>query len=113
MSDDIRIRRKPGKWCIRAGGAVLGESADVLELSEGSYPEVLYFPRSGIAMAMLEKTDTTSTCPGKGVASYYSIHTKSNVIENAGWSYEDPLDAVGAIAGRIAFYTDKVTVEEI
>lgn len=113
MSDDIRIRRKPGKWCIRAGGAVLGESADVLELAEPGYPDVLYFPRSGIAMAMLEKTLTTTTCPSKGTASHYAIHTKSTVIDDAGWSYENPLDAVAAIADHIAFYPGKVTVEEI
>lgn len=113
MSDDIRIRRKPGKWCIRAGGAVLGESSEVLELSEGTLPDVLYFPRSGIAMAMLEKSATVTTCPKKGSASYYSIHTKSTVIEDAGWSYETPLEGVAQIAGHIAFDTRKVTVEEI
>ncbi|GKY88534.1 DUF427 domain-containing protein [Sinisalibacter aestuarii] len=113
MTNDIRIRRKPGKWCIRAGGAVLGESSDVLELSEPGLPDMLYFPRDGIAMALLEKSAKTTTCPKKGEASYYAIHTKSTVIEDAGWSYETPLDAVAGIAGHIAFYPDKVTVEEI
>jgi uncharacterized protein (DUF427 family) len=113
MSDDIRIRRKPGKWCIRAGGAVLGESSEVLELAEGDLPEVLYFPRAGIAMAMLEKSATQTTCPHKGAASYYSIHTKSAVIEDAGWSYETPTEAAAGIAGHIAFYPAKVTIEEI
>ncbi len=94
-------------------GAVLGESAQVLELSEAGLPDVLYFPRSGIAMALLEKTDTRTTCPKKGVASYYSIHTKSTVIEDAGWSYEAPLPGAAEIADHIAFYPDKVTVEEI
>ncbi|HHC29233.1 MAG TPA: DUF427 domain-containing protein [Rhodobacterales bacterium] len=113
MSDDIRIRRKPGKWCLRAGGAVLGESTEVLALSEGDYPEVLYFPRASIAMAMLEKTATQTTCPKKGIASYYAIHAKSSVIDDAGWSYEDPLETVAEIAGHIAFDTSKVTVEEL
>lgn len=113
MSDDIRIRRKPGKWCLRAGGAVLGESTGVLELSEGDLPEVLYFPRADIAMAMLEKTATETTCPKKGTASYYAIHAKSAVIDDAGWSYETPHEGVAQIAGHIAFDTSKVTVEEI
>jgi uncharacterized protein (DUF427 family) len=113
MSDDIRIRRKPGKWCVRAGGAILGESSEVLELSEGNLPDVLYFPREGIAMALLEKSDRRTSCPKKGEASYYAIHTRSTVIEDAGWSYESPLPAVAEIAGYIAFYPDKVTVEEI
>lgn len=113
MSDDIRIRRKPGTWVVRAGGAVLGESAAVLELAEGDRPEVLYFPREDLAMAMLEASDTRTTCPKKGAASYFSIHTKSTVIEDAGWSYEEPKEAVAAIAGHVAFYPDKVTIEEL
>lgn len=113
MSDDIRIRRKPGKWCIRAGGAILGESKEVLELAEGNLPEVLYFPRTDIAMALLEKTATSTTCPKKGDASYFAIHTKSAVIDDAAWSYETPLAAVAEIAGHLAFFPDKVTIEEI
>lgn len=113
MSDDIRIRRKPGTWVVRAGGAVLGESAAVISLSEDGYPEVLYFPRDDLAMAMLEPSDTETTCPKKGTAHYFSIPTKSTVIKDAGWSYETPLDGVAEIAGYVAFYPDKVTIEEI
>lgn len=113
MSETIRIRRKPGKWVVRAGGAVLGESAEVLELSEQGHNDVLYFPRADLAMAMLEPSATRTSCPRKGEAHYFSIPTKSTVIEDAGWSYEAPLDAAARIAGHIAFYPDKVTVEEI
>ena len=113
MSNDIRIRKKPGNWVVRAGGAVLGESANVLELSEGTLPEALYFRREDLAMAMLEPSDTVTTCPKKGTASYFSIHTKSTVIKDAGWSYEAPLDAVEDIGGYVAFYPDKVTIEEL
>lgn len=113
MSDEIRIRPKPGKWCIRAGGAVLGESTQVLELAEGDLPEVLYFPRDGIAMAMLEKNAAETTCPRKGVAWHYAIHTRSAVIDDAAWSYERPGQAVARIAGHIAFSPGKVTIEEI
>lgn len=113
MSDEIRIRKKPGTWVVRAGGAVLGESAAVLELAEGGHPEVLYFPRDDLAMAMLEASETRSSCPKKGAARHYSIHTKSTVIEDAGWSYEAPGQAVAAIAGHIAFDPDKVTIEEL
>ena len=43
MSDHIKIREVPGTWVVRAGGAVLGESANALELSEGSMTPVIYF----------------------------------------------------------------------
>ena len=113
MADHIRTRRADGTWVVRAGGAVLGESTNAIELSEGSYDPVIYFPRADIAMAFLEPSDKTSHCPHKGDASYYGIAAKSGLIENAAWSYESPLEAVNEIAGYLAFYADKVTVEQL
>ncbi|MBM1219471.1 DUF427 domain-containing protein [Ponticoccus sp. SC2-23] len=113
MSDHIKIRPAGGTWVVRAGGAVLGESNNALELIEGSYPPVIYFPREDIAMAFLDVTDTKTTCPHKGEASYYSIIAKSGAIRDAAWSYEDPKDAVAGIKGHLAFYPEKVAVEEV
>lgn len=113
MPTDITIRKAEGKWSVRAGGAILAETTNALELTEGSYPPVIYFPRGDIAMAFLEPSDSTSTCPHKGKASYYSIQTKSVLIEDAAWSYENPKEAVSPIAGHIAFYGDKATVEQV
>ncbi len=113
MSDHIKIRQAPGTWVVRAGGAVLGESTNALELSEGDYPPVIYFPRDDLAMAFLEKTEHTSQCPWKGQASYFSIAAKSGLIENAGWSYETPKDDVAAIRDHIAFGGERVTVEKL
>lgn len=113
MADHIKIRKIDGIWVLRAGGAVLGETKAALEMSEGDYPAVIYFPREDIAMAFLESSDTTSHCPHKGDASYYSIQTKSTLIRDAGWSYEDPFDGVQQIRGHMAFYGDKVAVEEV
>ena len=111
---DITIRKAEGTWTVRAGGAVLGESRDALELSEGDYPAVIYFPRTDIAMAFLDQTDHSTHCPKKGDATYFSIVTKSTTLENAAWSYEAPLEDVSRIAGHIAFYaTDFVTVERV
>ncbi len=110
----ITITKAPGTWSVRAGGAVLGESKEALVLSEGNLPDVIYFPRSDIAMAFLDATDHSSHCPHKGDASYFSIVTKSETIENAAWSYETPKDDVARIKDHLAFYaSDKVTVEEI
>ena len=114
MADHIRIRKAAGKWSVRAGGAVLGESENALELSEGDLPTVIYFPRGDIAMAFLDKTDKTTHCPHRGDASYYSIVTKSGTLNNAAWSYEDPIAEMDRIRNHLAFYAgDLVTVEEI
>ena len=113
MADHITLRPAEGTWVVRAGGAVLGETTRALELTEGDYPPVIYFPRDDLAMAFLEQTETTSTCPFKGAATYYAIHTKSVVIDDAGWSYETPKDGVADIAGHLAFYPNKVAVERL
>ncbi len=110
----ITIRKAPGNWTVRAGGAVIGESSNALELSEGELAAVIYFPRDDIAMAFLDESDHSTHCPHKGDASYFSIVTKSQTIENAGWSYETPLANVERIKDHIAFYTtDLVAVERI
>lgn len=114
MTEPIRIRKTDGTWCIRVGGAVLGESSNVLELSEGRLPPVLYFPRGDIAMQLLDRSDTTTHCPYKGDAHYYSIVNKSATLKDAVWTYETPLDDVSAIKDHLAFYTsDDITVEKI
>ena len=114
MTDHIRITKAGGRWTVRAGGAVLGESGNALELAEGDYAPVIYFPREDIAMAFLDRTDKSTHCPYKGDANYYSVVTKSATLENAVWSYEDPLENVSRIKDHLAFYTSEgVAVEKI
>lgn len=110
---DISIAPAEGVWVVRAGGAVLGESRAALELVEPGHAPVIYFPRGDLAMAMFERGPRTTTCPHKGEASYYAIHTKSVVIDDAAWSYESPREEVAEIAGHLAFDPEKVTLERI
>ncbi len=109
---DITIRKAEGTWVVRAGGAVLGETQNALELSEGSLAPVIYFPRKDVAMPFLDKTDRVTTCPHKGEASYYSIVTKSTTLENAAWSYEDPKADVAKIKDYLAFYPSETLAVE-
>ncbi|MBR9843490.1 MAG: DUF427 domain-containing protein [Rhodobacteraceae bacterium] len=114
MGKKITIRKAEGNWTVRAGGAILGESANAMELSEGDLPPVIYFPREDIAMAFLDESDHTTHCPHKGDARYFTIVTKSRSIDNAVWSYEAPTEEAARIKDYLAFETgDMVTVERI
>lgn len=111
---EITIRKAPGKWTVRSGGAILGETNNALELLEGDKDPVIYFPRNDIAMAFLDRTDKVTHCPGKGDATHFSIVNKSSVTANAVWSYEDPIQAVAEIKDHLAFYPiESVKVEQI
>ncbi len=114
MADHIIIDAAGGTWTVRAGGAVLVESDSALRLREGDHAPVIYFPRDDATMAFLERSDKVTTCPWKGRATHYSIVTKSTVLQDAAWSYEDPKAGMERIAGHLAFYpSETVTIEEI
>ncbi len=111
---EITIKEADGTWTVRAGGAVIGESRNALELNEEGHAPVIYFPRGDIATAFLDPSAHSSVCPAKGTANYFSIVTKSRTIENAAWCYEEPNPEVDRIKGHLAFHTgDLVTVERV
>lgn len=110
----ITITKASGTWCVRAGGAVIGETQNALELAEEGHVPVTYFPRKDIATAFLDPSAHSTVCPEKGTASYFSIVTKSRTIEDAAWCYEEPNAAVDQIKGHIAFHAnDLVTIERV
>ena len=113
MAKHIEIKPATGTWVVRAAGAVLGESTAALELVEGGHEPVIYFPRSDISMAFFDQSDKTTHCPHKGDATYFDLIAKSGTIADAAWSYEAPLEGVAEIAGHLAFYGDKVAVEQL
>jgi uncharacterized protein (DUF427 family) len=111
MPSDITIEAEPLTVTVRAGSVVLGHSRRALALREGNRPTVLYVPREDIDMSRLSPSARSSTCPWKGAASYYSVTTPEGVLADAVWSYEAPKPGVAGIAGHLAFYTDRITVE--
>jgi len=113
MADQIRTRPAGGTFSIRAGGAVIGETSNAVELIEGDRHPVLYIPRADLAMAFLERSDSSTHDPHKGDATYYSVQTKSELIRDAAWSFESPKAGAVAIAGYLSFNSPKVAVEEI
>ena len=80
---------------------------------ESAEESIIYFPRADISMAFFDKSETTSTCPHKGAATYYNLEAKSGTFADAAWSYETPIEGVSEIAGYLAFDPTKVAVERV
>jgi uncharacterized protein (DUF427 family) len=93
---------------VKVGDRVIAESDGALTLQESTYPAVQYVPLADVDPTVLQRTDHGTYCPYKGDASYYSIATDGDVLENAVWTYEQPYESVSPIAGHVAFYTDRV-----
>jgi uncharacterized protein (DUF427 family) len=109
----ITITANSKRVRVTAGGLVIADTTHALVLKEASYPPVQYVPRSDVNMALLQRTDRTTHCPYKGDASYYSVTADGKTLENAIWTYETPFPAMAEINGYLAFYPDKVKIEEV
>jgi uncharacterized protein (DUF427 family) len=109
----ITITPNPRRVRVTAGDIVIAETTRALTLREAKYPAVQYVPRQDTNMALLERTDRTTHCPYKGDASYYSIEANGKTLDNAIWTYETPFPAMAEISGHLAFYPDKVKIEEV
>jgi uncharacterized protein (DUF427 family) len=96
---------------ISKGPLEIAKTGRALTLSEASYPLVHYIPRGDVDMAQLERSTHTTYCPYKGEANYFSIPALGEAGLNAVWTYEAPFTAVADIAGYLAFYPDRVSID--
>jgi uncharacterized protein (DUF427 family) len=70
------------------------------EMVEGNH----YFPPESINRQYFRESDRHTTCPWKGVASYYNIVVDGQEVRNAAWYYPDPKPAASNIKDHVAFY---------
>jgi uncharacterized protein (DUF427 family) len=80
-------------------GAVLAESEETVVV-EGNH----YFPADSIKREHFRESATHTTCPWKGVASYYDVSVGGEVNADAAWYYPEPKEAAKEIKGRVAFW---------
>jgi uncharacterized protein (DUF427 family) len=108
----ITIENTGQQVVARVGTRVVADTARALTLREAGYPPVHYIPLEDVDQTLLTPTETQTYCPYKGDASYYSIDLDGGSnLTDAVWTYREPYEAVAPIAGHVAFYTDRVTVE--
>lgn len=108
----IVITSHQGTVRVIAGGQVVAETSEALRLQEADYAPVFYFPREDVDRAFLVRSATETFCPFKGTASYFHLDINGQRTTDAIWTYEEPLDGVGEIAGYMAFYPDRVDAIE-
>lgn len=86
---------------IRAvwNGAVLAESAETVRV-EGNH----YFPSDSLRGEYFSDSPTTTVCPWKGTAHYYTVTVDGDSNPDAAWYYPEPSAKAAEIKDRVAFW---------
>jgi uncharacterized protein (DUF427 family) len=107
----VDIRRTDRHVEVRARGEVVARSQRALLLSETALANRLYLPRADVAAQLRGPTATTSFCPYKGTATYWTLELADGTeLPDAAWSYEEPVTECAPIAGLVSFWGDDVEV---
>lgn len=83
----------------RWNDAIIAESDETVVV-EGNH----YFPVDAVDAARLKPSDTTTVCPWKGTAHYFTLVVGGAENRDAAWYYPDPKPAAAEIRDRIAFW---------
>ena len=95
---------------VRLGTEVLAKSDRALRLDETGLPPRYYLPKDDARMDLLRPTTFETTCPFKGVASYWSATVDGETHDGIVWAYETPIEAAAEIAGYLSFYSHRAEV---
>jgi uncharacterized protein (DUF427 family) len=93
---------------VRVNGEVIARSDDVIKVDEDEQPTRYYFARADVPATRLFRSQTTTECPFKGTAHYYSLLAGGQNYRDAVWSYEQPFDEHQGLSGRLAFYNERI-----
>ena len=104
-----RIWFEPYPRRLRAvvGDRVVLDTERAHLLHETGILPVAYAPLEDFDAALLERTQTSTHCPFKGDASYWTVRAGERVLEDAVWGYEQPLDRAPWLTGFAALYPDR------
>ena len=83
----------------RWNGAVIARSDDTVMVERNHY-----FPRDAVNAEHLQTSETTSFCPWKGTASYFTLVVNGQENRDAAWYYPEPLEKAAHIKDHVAFW---------
>ena len=103
-----RVDCRPTKrrLTVSAAGTVLVDTDDTVILFETSLAPRLYVDPAHVRTNLLRRSEATSYCNYKGVATYWS----TDEVDDIAWSYEETLPESLPIKGFLSFDADRLDV---
>ena len=89
-------------------GVKVAESRQPRLLFETSLPTRYYLPQTDVRLDLLRPSSTTTRCPYKGTASYWSVEVNGVVHDDLLWTYRTPVLESAKIAGLACFFNEHV-----
>ena len=93
---------------VRLAGTVIADSHRPVLVFERDLPVRYYLPDADIRRDLLRFSTTTSVCPYKGTASYWSACIDGQDHQDIAWTYRDPVPEMPKLKGLVAFYPERV-----
>lgn len=104
----VEILRSSRHVAVRVDGLTVAASDRPVFLYETDLPRRTYLPKLDVRMDLLVPTATTSMCPYKGTAAYWTLDAPTGQHADIAWSYPSPLRESAPLAGLVAFYDERV-----
>ena len=95
---------------VVAGGVVLVDTTETVGVYETALEPKLYVRRDQVRRDLLVPSPTTTYCPYKGTASYWTVVVGDTAVEDVAWSYDDPLPESLPIRALVSFDPARATV---
>ncbi|MDN0200112.1 DUF427 domain-containing protein [Streptomyces sp. S.PNR 29] len=107
-----RVDAMPSSRHVRVeiAGTVVADTRRPALLFETALPTRYYIPAEDVRLDLFEPTGHSTQCPYKGTARYWTWRGGGDVPPNIVWSYPDPLPAVAAVRGLLAFFNEAVDI---
>lgn len=104
-----RILFEPDPRRLRAyvGDRLVLDTTRAQLLHETGIRPVAYVPLEDFDADLMERTDTSTHCPFKGDASYWTLRVGDDVREDAIWAYDEPLEPSSWLRGFAALAFDR------
>lgn len=107
----IDVRDSSRHVKVSLGGDVLAETDRPKLLFETGLPTRYYIPEADVRTGLLTPTETTTRCPYKGLASYWSVKAEDQTGQDLVWSYPAPLPEAAKVAGHLCFWNERIDLE--
>ncbi|MCJ1471446.1 hypothetical protein MMC13_000085 [Lambiella insularis] len=104
----IDIRRSSRHIRVEIDGVTVAESSNAMHLFETMLPTRYYLPATCVDPKRLIPSNTVTSCPYKGDASYYNLMVNGKEHKDVIWYYKFPTPESLSIAGLFCFYNEKI-----